>query len=121
MTETLEVNPYILTISYWYNNSDYRYFKLENSEEWPLISYSTRTEDLSLISDENIQLWIHNEINKKYADFGFYYDNLTKTNSRKDDGLGWFFNIYQDGENDNKPIGRGSIDCVLLQKLPAFY
>lgn len=103
-------NPFVLTISYWFNtNNDFYLF--DGCEDWSLISYSAKTDNMEYITDEYMEEWVGREISRRNS---LQYDDFTRAPRNGDDGgLLWKFNIYH--PNSKKPIGKWTIDCVQLK------
>lgn len=100
INHTVNDQSYLFTISYWFSTSDdFNY--LRNVENYPLISYSLTTNDMSAINDAYIEEWVKDEMQFKELT----YDKFYKSDKvRKDNGLTWYFTIYH--KEHNKPIGR---------------
>lgn len=99
-------NPFVLTISYWYNtNNDFYLFN--DCEDWSLISYSAKTDNMEYITDEYMEEWVGREISRRapIQSAPIQYDDFIRTQrSMEDGGLLWKFNIYH--PNSKKPIGK---------------
>lgn len=112
-------NPFIITISFWYNdNPDMRYTTLSRDYIFPLISFSRKTDDLSLLTDKNVFAWTDSWLSKLKVDA--YPWNFQRMGARNDRGLWWDFLIYKDKECTWEPIGVWCVDATLLDKVEDF-
>lgn len=112
-------NPFVLTISYWYNdNQKLKYTTLSKEDIFPLFSFSRKTNDLSLLTDRNISDWVDYYLSRARVDA--YLWNFQKMDARSDGGLWWDFLIYKNEECSGDPIGVGSVDATLLDRIKDF-